>query len=147
MTSKIKDEIVTLPTAKLLKEKKFNIGVHESYTEYLKTHKSDNPSFRMKKGEVELDNSFYFINNHPSCDISNKNYIIYAAPTQSLAVRWLREVHDIFVFVNYRSFGVEECNGWYYHIGKSPDHYSSNQFKTYEEAMEAGLYEGLKLIP
>jgi len=142
----MKDELVTFETAKLLKEKKFNLGGQFSYTEYLKTHKSDNPSFRMKKGEVELDSSFYFINNHPACDISNKNYIIYAAPTQSLVQRWLREIHNILVFVNYRSFGVKECDGWYYHIGKSVDHYSSDQFKTYEEAMEVGLIEVLKQI-
>lgn len=144
MTNRIQDELVTLPTAKLLKEKKFQSGGRITYTEYLKTHKSDNPSFRMKKGEVEFGDSFYFINNHVAYDISNKNYTIYEAPTQSLAARWLREKHELFVFVNYRSFGIEECNGWYYHIGESPNHYSSVQFKTYEEAMESGLKEVLK---
>jgi hypothetical protein len=94
----MKDQRITLATAKLAKERGFNIGTEASYTEFLKTHKSDNPSFATKKGEVEF-NTWYFINNHPSCDNSNKNFISYAAPTQALLQRWFREVHGIEVFV------------------------------------------------
>jgi len=148
----MKDERITLETAKILKEKNFNIWVYGSITEYVKTQKDpEYPEgggpFGWEKGERDIQPTNYFCNNHGGCDYSNKKYKMYAAPTQSLVARWLREVHEIFVFVNYRSFGVKECNGWYYHIGKSPDHYSDDQFKTYEEAMEVGLGEGLKQIP
>jgi hypothetical protein len=95
----MKDEKITLATAKLAKEKSYNIGCNGSYTEFLKTHKSDNPSFAMKKGEIEYDDSFFFINNNSLCDNSNENYTMYAAPAQSLLQRWFREVHSIEIFV------------------------------------------------
>lgn len=81
-----------------------------------------------------------------------------AAPTQSLLQKWLREVHNIYVesyhdltsdgtkIQFYTSWGFlqqkdknrnKNVNGWY-------DEY--NDWKTYEEALEVGLIEGLKLI-
>jgi hypothetical protein len=104
----MKDQCIVLKTAKLAKEKGFNIGCNGSYTEFLKTHKSDNPSFAMKKGEVEYDDSFFFINNNSMCDYSNENYTMYAAPSQSLLQRWLREVHSIEVFV--KPFYIPQLN-------------------------------------
>lgn len=144
----MKDELVTLETAKLLKEKKFNLGVQSSYTEYLMTHKSDNPSFRTKKGEVELDGSFYFINDNILCDNSNKNFIMYAAPTQSLAARWLREIHGLQVYVSsntkngegkYKDY-VAYVNGAYLNDARD------EEYDTYEKAMEFGLYFALTQI-
>lgn len=66
-------------------------------------------------------------------------------PTQSLLQKWLREVHDIDVIINtLRNQGnkdyqthisslKETTKGEYYH-------------KTYEEALEVGLQEALKLL-
>ena len=80
------------------------------------------------------------------------------APTQSLLQCWLREVHNIYVesyhdltsdgtkIQFYTSWGFlqqkdkngnRNVNGWY-------DEY--NDWKTYEEALEIGLQEGLKLL-
>ena len=80
------------------------------------------------------------------------------APTQFLLQRWLREVHNIYVesyhdltsdgtkIQFYTSWGFlqqkdkngnRNVNGWY-------DEY--NDWKTYEEALEKGLQEALKLI-
>lgn len=68
----------------------------------------------------------------------------YAAPTQSLLQKWLREKHNIVVCVTYfptrNSDEVVyqwECNQGYHH--------GVNEF-TYEEALEEGLQSGLNLI-
>lgn len=134
----MKDERITLETAKLLKEKKFEIGGHGYYVEYHKTHNSDNPSFAMKKGEVELDTSFYFINNNTSCDNSNPNYTMFAAPTQSLVQKWLREVHNVHIGLDY------DIHGWMFFITYIPNpsgevNWSNDNYNTYEEALEMGF--------
>ena len=50
----IREQYISLETAKLLKEKSFSELVDNFYTEYHKTRNSDNPSFKMKKGEIQL---------------------------------------------------------------------------------------------
>ena len=147
------DERITLTTAKLCKEKNFNIGCNGSYTEFFKTHKSDNPSFAMKKGEVEFDGSFYFINNNQSCDYSNEKFIMYAAPTQALLQRWLREKHNLHIEI---LLGHDEKETWYdfyiYKIELGYDYeflIDSGEIEmrnSYEECLEAGLFEALNLI-
>ena len=84
------------------------------------------------------------------------NTLIYA-PTQSLMQRWLREVHEIHINIQM----LYQCNiepaefeGWIIYIaGESFEtNYEINKdliskvFKSYEEALEYGLFEMLKLI-
>jgi len=126
------DELISLETAKLAKEKGFDIPVLDCINE---------------NEEIGDKEDFVLFNYNQFLSEKWSTQNLYSCPSQSLLQRWLREKHELFVFVNYRSFGVEECNGWYYHIGKSPNHYSYEKFKTYEEAMKAGLTEGLKQIP
>ena len=68
------------------------------------------------------------------------------APTQSLLQKWLREVHEIFIFVNFYGkniFWIEILNSKGNMIyDKSQD----KDYDSYEEALENGLLEGLKLI-
>jgi hypothetical protein len=140
----IKDEIVKIKTAKLAKEKGFVEPCKKYYVEYLITNESDNPSFRTKKGEIELSTDFIINNSHS--DLSNENYICYAAPSQSLLQRWLREKYNIHVepYISRILFG--------YIIKAMDNHpiYPSIQetdkicgFQTYEDALENGLYEAL----
>ena len=76
-------------------------------------------------------------------------YTDYPAPTQSLLAKWLREEHNLHINIcslsmNCFSFMLEKlddtgttlCGG---HLGKI-------NYKTYEEALESGLQEALKLI-
>lgn len=118
------EELVTLKTAKLLKEKGFN--------EYCKNVISDKglmmeTIFRTNK---DLPKSFY------SC------------PTQSIAQKWLRETKNLHIEITYM-YG----NYWIYDILTIQNHDLvglSNRpiihYNTYEEALEAGLQEALKLI-
>ena len=80
-----------------------------------------------------------------------------SAPTQSLLQKWLREKHNLHIEIYHHklsSFNQEagfrglicfmdnnhESDG--IHVWKD----DKNMFKTYEEALEIGLIEGLKLI-
>jgi len=145
-----KEQRVTFETAKLLKGKVFNVGVHGCYTEYLVTqvdpeYPNGGGPFGMTAGEVTLD-SDYMVNNHNGIDYSCKTYIRYAAPTQSLLQRWLREEHKIDIFL-----GKGGEDGSKYHAeditkGGVIVIEDSEMFPTYEEALEKGLQEALKLI-
>lgn len=73
-------------------------------------------------------------------------------PTQALAVRWLREVHRIVVDATFFPPSTDG-NAWRYFIGEmddmvwNGDYVPSDEFyENYEEAMEAGLKEAIKLI-
>ena len=71
------------------------------------------------------------------------------APTQSLAQKWLREVHNIVITCAsmYENEKNENIIYWFW-IQGSPNEDENDElsFKTYEEALEAGLQDGLKLI-
>ena len=73
-------------------------------------------------------------------------------PTQELAARWLREVHRISVNAAFMPPSTN-IDVWQYFIGKMDDmiwpgdfETSERTYATYEEAMEAGLQEAVKLI-
>lgn len=146
----MKDKLIEFNTAVLLKDKNFDIYVNNSFTLFLKTNKSDNPSFATKKGEIEED-SDYFKNNAVG-DHSNKNYTRYARPTQSLLQAWLREVHKIIIFIDpllVSSINKEGIRFSYYitdyaQIIKESDNLLG--YLTYEEALENALIQGLNLI-
>lgn len=124
----MKDTIVRYKTAKLAKEKGFNWKAFSYY-----------------KSEMSLFNIFPDYEQ----DIDNWNDITsyincYSAPTQSLLQRWLREVHNIHITVT--SISQES---WQYHIQKPKDKLGDNyneDYENYEESLEDGLSEALKLI-
>ena len=107
------EELVTLETAKLLKEK----------------------GFLQRK---------YFI------DVSTLHncYKYLSVPPQSVVQRWLRETKDLHIEISY----MYE-NYWIYDILTIPNHDLVGlsdrpiiHYKSYEEALEAGIQEALKLI-
>lgn len=72
----------------------------------------------------------------------------FSAPTQSFATKWLREAKYLHVEISYM------CNDyWIYDILTIPRHDLVGlsdrplaHYKSYEEALEAGIQEALKLI-
>lgn len=107
------EELVTLETAKLLKEK----------------------GFQQRK---------YFIN----VSTLHHCYKYLSVPPQSIAQKWLRETKKLHVEVSYM-YG----DYWIYDILTIPNHdlvglsdRSLVHYKSYEEALEAGIQETLKLI-
>lgn len=96
---------------------------------------------------------------------TNEHYTKWAsAPTQSLLQKWLRDEHDIHVHVEYfhdPKFGYHhkydsvishEGNDWDGGIENRLKRIESDEFRmyrlfdTYEEALEDGLHQSLKLI-
>lgn len=119
------EELVTLETAKLLKEKGFNEFCEFAY--------ADEDLHIMR---LFSTNSFF---NEIGCG--------YTAPTKSIAQKWLRENHSIHIAVDFNQYGR-----WYYRLYdiKDYDFLSETEvdkiYKSYEEALEAGIQEALKLI-
>lgn len=138
----MKEQLISFETAKLAKEKGFNIR-----TDF---------KFDRNNGIDRTPSLKYQIMNGINILIKPSPFTF--APNQSLLQKWLREVHNIYVesyhdltsdgkrIQFYTSWGFlqskdingnQNVNGWY-------DEYED--WKTYEEALERGLQEGLKLI-
>lgn len=107
------EELVTLETAKLLKEKGF---LQRKYLINVST----------------LHNCYKYL----------------SVPPQSVVQRWLRETKDLHIEISY----MYE-NYWIYDILTIPNHDLVGlsdrpiiHYKSYEEALEAGIRESLKLI-
>lgn len=125
------EELVTLETAKLLKEKGFN--------EFCKDIINDNG---------KLMETVYRTNN----DLPKS---FYSCPTQSIAQKWLREIRGVYVYVepvigkrwklSFCDFNVptEESDWMENEINKGNGY---KVYVTYEEALEAGIQEALMLI-
>lgn len=118
----MKEQLIALDTAKLAKEKGFTF------------HMCD---FDWK--QIEL---------FPKGDRAN-----HVLPTQSLLQKWLREVHNLFVWIfpenNGETFGWEIDEAFkdkYKELPEGDYDLTEYNYKTYEEALEKGLQEALKLI-
>lgn len=110
MNTQITDTLVSFDTSKLLKEKGFNIKCHYA---------------RFISDSIPVNNeTTHNWNLYPEG---------YSIPTQSLAQKWLREVHNIDVLI----YKVEK---------KYTTEYCSKHYNTYEQALEEALQEALKLI-
>ena len=125
----MEEELITFEIAKLAKEKKFDLITRHSY----------NPQ--------GTESTYNYLVNHPNCSD------MFPRPPQSLLQKWLREEHKIHINV----FPVFEfrVQGWTFKTASifvNPEDKSlpllqdNGFFKTYEEALEAGLFEALKLI-
>lgn len=115
----MKEQRISLDTAKLAREKGFNIHCIEGYT--------------IEGGET--------------LDIGTEAFTCkYYAPTQSLLQKWLREEHKIDVEARpVRYAGDKETS--YYQSYINGCVISMKKYNTYEEALEVSLFEALKLIP
>jgi hypothetical protein len=129
----MKEQLISFETAKLAKEKGFDWQTRDGYHSDLQ------------------DNDFWEDWDLYLSDHYNKRLIsqgVYSAPTQSLLQKWLREVHEIHININ--TFYFEDLEKYGYEvediIHKDGWMVLSNTAGTYEEALEFGLQEALKLI-
>lgn len=124
----MEEQLISFETAKLAKEKGFNINTKHWYdqTEVLNPVKG-------ARGAMMYENIGY-------------------APTQSLLQKWLREVHNIHIDIPFyhslnesKPFGLfmdmKRNNHWDY-----VEYTGNDAFATYEDALEHGLQEALKII-
>lgn len=104
--------------------------------------------------EIKNKNFIYY---HVHIDFPSKEKFLYA-PTQSLLQKWLREEYNIIVWANPIRFGnYRDKNEKYipsyikyeyklFMLNKSFNENTTNFYDRYEDALEIGLQESLKLI-
>jgi hypothetical protein len=139
----MKEQLITFETAKLAKEKEF-------------FDKSNNGEIRLSQDNFYNENGVKFKFN----DIFLGDKIgdltkCYNAPTQSLLQKWLREKHNIHINIMFPINEDDYINTPLFKIQileKIPQsllkrYTTGSDFSTYEEALEKGLTEALKLIP
>lgn len=112
----MKEQLISFDTAKLAKEKGFNIWTEYQYVER-------NGNIIVSKDHIsEIDEP---------------------APTQSLLQKWLREVHNIHIEIR-KEWEDGIYLGFEYLIEEEDGNTQGLTYKTYEEALEVGLYQALK---
>ena len=138
----MEDKLVSFKTAKVAKEKGFDWECSNYFQD------------SSRAGVFKIDS----INNRTIDELHVEDsgcVIFYAVPTQSLLQRWLREKYKIFINVEINS--NEEYRVTVFKIiiafkdtfnraTFDNNQYSESRYKTYEEALEKGLQEALKLI-
>lgn len=100
-------------------------------------------------GFDEVCGTFYVSGKGDTCLMYERNSRLdkgqYSCPTQALAARWLREVHNLHVYPD-RDLYMDR---WFHvirHTETDSTAVSDSVFETAEQAFEAGLQEALKLI-
>jgi hypothetical protein len=124
----MEEQLVSFDIAKLAKEKGFNLKTFHYYISHDTT---------LPRSEAFFDWNTTYMNcgGRISC------------PTQSLLQKWLREKCKIIISINpiytNKAIGSCELSGFIFTInGKN----TFDEYKTYEEALEVGLYKVLKFI-
>lgn len=124
------EELVTLETAKLLKEKGF-------VWECERTISCDKIIRRWNRPQ-----------DISCCTEIDGELVEFLCPTLYVAQKWLRETKDLHIGICY-----SHKLFWYYEIMSVSNHVlvglanrPSIHYNTYEEALEAGIQEALKLI-
>lgn len=114
----ITEDYVSDETAKFLKEKGFQLPVKNYYSLYTEDVKHN---LQKKYGAKKNWNSFA---------------LTVSRPSQSLVMKWLREVHKLYMYTAFAE--MEEV--WFSRIYNKDKHQKDlDNFNTYEEACEAAI--------
>ena len=129
-------ELVSIETAELAKEKGFDWKCDRYYYDVGYAPVYYNP--------YDSEIKPYYANH-------NSEPLSISAPTQSLLQKWLRDVHNIHIYLNpnLRANDIIMWDVSLYNVAKYKRHRkigNSPEYITYETALEAGLLEALKLI-
>lgn len=167
----MKEQLISFETAKLAKEKKFYLPCHSYYFEDGEFKEFEiNDTYGYYGDEFTVNREEFYNNWNDKwkttkegdrcfgCDNKPRYLETFSAPTQSLLQKWLRDVHKIDIYILGYGFGyyaqlnnVPPANQesvkyvdrrW----NMPPKDENSGNLVTYEEALEKGLQEALKLI-
>ena len=151
----MEETLVGLEVAKLLKENGFHISsiVKAVYTsEYEELPYINNVSLHYDDEGWDFPDKETYLNHievihwKNAVNFDRYSHPYWLAPTQSLAQKWLREVHNIHIIID---FNPTKDNGWYYcmvNIITNIPNFSNETFASYEEALEEGIKQALQLI-
>jgi len=134
----MKEQLITFDTAKLAKEKGFNLESPAYYS-------CDEPASKRKGNQLCIRTWVKYT------DIGNEMTqewtMIYSAPAQSLLQKWLWERHTIWVDSK-PFFNANELMGVEVNISSWKFPYITVDYNGYDiyEGLEKGLEESLKLI-
>ncbi|MGO1758517.1 MAG: hypothetical protein ACTHY0_02220 [Mammaliicoccus vitulinus] len=165
----MKEQLISFKTAKLAKEKGFNLPSHSYYFEDGEFEKFEiNDTYGYYGDEYSVEMSEFYNNWNDDwktdkegnrcfgCDKNPEYLETYSAPTQAFLQRWLREEYGVQIDIK----SVLTKNGWKYRIRIRTEHIGLKKgkqifkyefpdnpyFDNYEEALEKGLYKSLELI-
>ena len=142
----ITEDYVSFETAKLLKEKGFNIPCDNYYDS---SGKTPNESVY---GGANIETLDY--NADPFVKSGFPKFKTFSVPTQAMAMKWLREVHKLVIVVsicnenNKGNTDYSNPDRWFYFFDITnakgvviDTEYDplSNEFPTYEQACEAAI--------
>lgn len=137
------EKLVSVNTALLARELGFEIHCDWRFDEENNNELINWKDFRVRQC-IEYDRSYSYkaieyLENDYYDTFDNKEIGYYlAAPTQSVLQKWLREVYG---FENI--YIIKSNKGWHYSLSLLIENISWKVFETYEEALEAILYECL----
>lgn len=138
----MKDELVSFKVSKLAKEKGFN---EETYAFYDSTNTLINPLAAHKESNwtrhiiLNKYNDGFVYNSTTGNKVNN-----YAAPTQSLLQKWLREKHNIHIHLEYigeGSYYIEATN-----FDSEVNIFMDNLYGTYEDILNIILEISIETI-
>lgn len=132
----ITEDYVSFDTAKLLKEKGFNEQLDTVYSEYGELHKVFDKEF------YESTNSFITLSNSNYNDITRAKYGFFVtAPTLQMAIKWLKEEHNLGVIPHWSQVSGEFGCHIYDLTKKGSQEYHSirGSFDGFEEPAELGI--------
>ncbi len=142
----MEEQLVSLETAKLAKEKGFTIYTQKVYVETLEH------TLEMGRGG---DRAFPYQATRvlTSGKFDEWDVVHCKAPTQSLLQKWLREVHNIHLKIEISNIGRYYYQLYHFEPKNKSNvlffiNQDTNQTKhnTYEEALEVGLQEACNLV-
>lgn len=131
----MKEQLINFQTAKLAKEKGFNIKTKSWYDENFST---------IEQSYIFFTNETVGLRVGEKCNQEKINY----APTQYLLQKWLREKHKIHVYIiPFSCSKPQEFEYAVFTLNKSYGEIKQiDSFLKYEEALEIGLQKALELI-
>ena len=137
----MKEQLIDFETAKLAKEKGFDIRCKDAYCDF-----EEQILYDYHHGDEELIEKRY--NLLVSSDYDRGKTINYYVPTQSLLQKWLREKHGIDIMVKTWTGDIkgEKTYASDVYLFGTIIYIKLERVKTYEEALEKGLFEAIKLI-
>lgn len=154
----MEEKLISFETAKLAKKKGFNIPSHSYYfedKEFKEFEINDTYGYYGDEYTVNRDEFYEDWNSKwrttkegnrcLGCNSNPKYLETFSAPTQSLLQKWLRETYKIIVIIELRD-KYEVKIHW---VDITSGNYNVDRgdtYTTYEQALEEGLYEALKLI-
>lgn len=153
----MEETLISFETAVLAKKKGFKEATHSLYFEDGEFKENELTGTNGYYGKEYCFNLAEFYENWNSEWVTKKNmdrcfgcnksrgyFETYSAPTQGLLQKWLREVHNIHVLPTFNWY-PDRYNYEIRRENKAPLRSRSIE-SNYEQALEAGLQEALKLI-